>query len=139
MDIYSPRLARFIHLLKYHGCIVNDLFSWEKEKTAYDSGEVKYLINTVEVVKNLFSLSSYDAAISMTQALQFQVERDIDEELQRLVEANALTAVEWQFLDAALFAMSGNYFSSLSMNRYGGESCALKTELELSAGEDRVL
>lgn len=106
--------------------IANDLGSWDKEKKAYDTGKVLYLINAVDVVKNLFSLPTFDAAIAMTQALQFQIECEIDAEIQQLMEGNVLTADEWEFIGATLHVMSGNVLVSTIMSRYGGEGCRLR-------------
>lgn len=125
VDLESPRLSRYLRLLKNHVSVANDLGSWEKEKKAYDSGKVLYLINAVDVVRNLFRLSSDRAAVAMTEALQLQIEVDIDTEIQRLIDEDALTAEEWRFVDATLHVMSGNVFVSTVMSRYGGEAFRL--------------
>lgn len=110
--------------------MANDLGSWEKEKRAYDTGKVLYLINAVEVVKDLFKLSSYSAAIAMTQAFQLQIEVEIDAEIERLITQNDLNEEEWQFIDATLQVMSGNVFVSTVMSRYGGEKYKLLSRKE---------
>ncbi|KAJ6061414.1 uncharacterized protein N7446_005534 [Penicillium canescens] len=102
VDLESPRLSR-----------------------AYDSGKVLYLINAVDVVKNLFHLPSDRAAVAITEALQLQIEVDIDAEIQRMVDMDELTAEEWRFIDATLHVMSGNVFVSTVMSRYGGEAFKL--------------
>lgn len=79
------------------------------------------MINAVAVTKDLFNLASFEAAVAMTQALQFQIECDLDTELQQMVSENILTAEEWQFVDATLHLISGNVFVSTVMSRYGGE------------------
>ncbi|KFZ14995.1 hypothetical protein V502_05825 [Pseudogymnoascus sp. VKM F-4520 (FW-2644)] len=126
VDLDSPYLATYIRLLKDHICIANDLASWEKEKEAYDNVKVLYMINTVDVVKQLFSLATFDTALAMTQAFQFQVECDIDDGIQQLIIEDDLTADEWQFIDATLHTISGNVFCSTVMSRYGGESYRLE-------------
>ncbi|KAJ6050909.1 hypothetical protein N7460_001443 [Penicillium canescens] len=125
VDLESPRLSRYLRLLKDHVSVANDLGSWEKEKRAYDSGKVLYLINAVDVVKNLFHLPSDRAAVAITEALQLQIEVDIDAEIQRMVDMDELTAEEWRFIDATLHVMSGNVFVSTVMSRYGGEAFKL--------------
>ncbi|KAJ5172263.1 hypothetical protein N7492_004856 [Penicillium capsulatum] len=125
VDFDSPHISRYLRLIKDHLAVANDLGSWEKEKRAYDTGKVLYLINAVDVVKNLFHLPSDRAAISMTEALQLQIEVDIDAEIQRMIDGDALTAEEWRFIDATLYVMSGNVFVSTVMSRYGGETYRL--------------
>ncbi|XP_044717143.1 putative Aristolochene synthase [Hirsutella rhossiliensis] len=104
VDLESPRLAKYIRLLKDHVSVANDLGSWEKEKKAYDTGKVLYLINAVDVVKRLFSLDTFDAAVAVTQGLQFQIECEIEAELQQLIDMDILTTDEWQFINATLHA-----------------------------------
>ena len=126
VDLDSPRLATYIRLLKDHISIANDLASWGKEKIAYDNVKVLYMINTVDVVKQLFSFATFDTALAMTQAFQFQVECDIDDNIQQLIIEDDLTADEWQFIDATLHTISGNVLCSTIMSRYGGESYRLE-------------
>lgn len=83
------------------------------------------MINAVDVVKDLFKLPSYVAAIAMTQAFQLQIEVEIDAEIERLITQNELTEEEWQFIDAALHVLTGNVFVSTVMSRYGGEKWKL--------------
>jgi hypothetical protein len=125
VDLESPHLSRYLRLMKDHVSVANDLGSWEKEKRAYDTGKVLYLINAVDVVKNIFGLPMDRAAVAMTQALQLQIEVDIDDEIQRMVDENVLTVEEWRFVDATLHVMSGNVFVSTVMSRYGGEAFKL--------------
>ncbi|OJJ33320.1 hypothetical protein ASPWEDRAFT_30406 [Aspergillus wentii DTO 134E9] len=126
VDLNSPRLAKYIRLLKDHVSIANDLGSWEKEKRAFDTGKVLYMINAVDVVKNLFRLPTNASAVAMTQALQLQIETEIDDEIQRMMSEDTLTAEEWRFIDATLHVMSGNVFVSTVMSRYGGEGFRLE-------------
>ena len=83
------------------------------------------MINVVDVVMDLFKLSSYNAAVAMTQAFQLQLEVEIDAEIERMVAENALTAEEWKFVDATLHVMGGNVFVSTVTSRYGGEKTRL--------------
>ncbi|KFY93583.1 hypothetical protein V500_03648 [Pseudogymnoascus sp. VKM F-4518 (FW-2643)] len=126
LDLDSSRLVTYIRLFKDQVSVANDLASWEKEKKAYDAGKVMYMINTVDVVKQLFNLATFDTAVAMTQAFQFQIECDIDDKIQQLVTEDDLTADEWRFIDATLHVMSGNTFTSTVMSRYGGESYRLE-------------
>ncbi|RDA92444.1 hypothetical protein CP533_6459 [Ophiocordyceps camponoti-saundersi (nom. inval.)] len=126
VDLESSRLARYLRLVKDHVSIANDLGSWDKEKAAYDSGHVLYMINVVDVVKHLFSCSTFEAAVAISQGLQYEIECQIDEELKRLIREDALTAEEWRFVDATLSVMSGNVLVSTIMSRYGGEGWRLQ-------------
>ena len=125
VDLNSPRIARYTRLFMDHISIANDLGSWAKEKDAFDTGKVLYLINTVFEVKNLLALDNYECAFQATQMLQFQVECEIDHELQALIQENILEADEWRFIDATLYAMSGNVLVSTIMSRYGGKETKL--------------
>lgn len=124
VDLQSPCLARYLRLLKDHVSVANDLGSWKKEKRAYENGQVRYMINAADVVKNFFHLEE-QGAIAMTEAFQLQIEVNIDAELQRMIEENILTSEEWRFVDATIHVMSGNIFVSTVMSRYGGEACRL--------------
>ncbi|PYI04101.1 hypothetical protein BO78DRAFT_321184 [Aspergillus sclerotiicarbonarius CBS 121057] len=126
VDLNSPKLSRFLQLIKDHVSVANDVGSWEKEKQAYDKGQVLYIINAVHVVKNLFRLSTDRAAVRLTQSFQLQIETEIDDEIQRLIAEDTLTAEEWRFVDAALHILTGNVFISIVMARYGGETFRLK-------------
>ena len=65
------------------------------------------------------------AAITMSYVLQLETERQIDSELERLMVAGILNEEEWQFVDAALRAMTGNVMCSSIVSRYGGEATRL--------------
>ncbi|PFH57673.1 hypothetical protein XA68_14701 [Ophiocordyceps unilateralis] len=125
VDLDSSRLARYLRLVGNHIAVANDLSSWEKEKKAYDCGEVLYMINIVDIVKQLFSLSTFEAAVAVAEVLQLQMECEIDEEIERLVREDALTADEWRFVDATLHTMTGNVLVSIITSRYGGAGCRL--------------
>lgn len=68
---------------------------------------------------------SEDAAIAITYALQLELERQIDAELENLMLAGRLDEEEWQFIDAVLLVLSGNVLVSSIMSRYGGETTRL--------------
>ncbi|KAJ6047850.1 hypothetical protein N7499_000567 [Penicillium canescens] len=120
VDLTSARLERYIHLVKDHVSIANDLGSWKKEKQAFDSGKVLYMINAVDVMNKLVSRHTTQAAVAITQALQLHIETEIDAEIERLISENALTAEEWRFVDGTLRMISGNVLCSIVMSRYGG-------------------
>lgn len=105
--------------------MANDLGSWAKEKKAYDTGKVIYMINAVDVVKALLCLPTDESAVAMTQAFQLQIEIGMDAEIQRLRAEESLTLEEWRFIDATLHVASGNVFVSTVMSRYGGEEFRL--------------
>ncbi|PLB41613.1 terpene synthase family protein [Aspergillus candidus] len=125
VDLNSPRLEKYLRLLKDHVSVANDLGSWAKEKKAYDTGKVIYMINAVDVVKALLCLPTDESAVAMTQAFQLQIEIGMDAEIQRLRAEESLTLEEWRFIDATLHVASGNVFVSTVMSRYGGEEFRL--------------
>lgn len=125
VDIFAPHLVKLVNLWMDQVSIGNDVGSWEKEKRDHDDGKVLYLINAVDVCKTLLGLSSFDAAMTMTQALLFQIECEIDAEIERLQEEDALTPEEWALVDSMCYTMTGNMFCSVIMSRYGGEKTRL--------------
>ncbi|KOS18748.1 Fusicoccadiene synthase [Escovopsis weberi] len=126
VDVFAPHLARLVKLWSNQISIANDVFSWEKEKRDYDEKKVLYLINTVDVCRRVLGLASHDAALTMTQALLFQIERELDNEIARLRAEDALTPEEWRFVDGMCYTMMGNMFCSVVMSRYGGEEARLR-------------
>ncbi|EKD18897.1 uncharacterized protein L3040_008118 [Drepanopeziza brunnea f. sp. 'multigermtubi'] len=124
--IQDPKLARIVRLVSDHVTLVNDLASYDKEKRAYDSGKVRYLINAVDVVQRLLALPSPAAAKSFTYAMQLQVEAEMKEELDRLIASKELSTEELQFIDAALVMTAGNVFYSVIASRYGGKAAEIK-------------
>jgi hypothetical protein len=122
--IESPKLAKFIQLAARHIAIVNDLGSWKKEKQHYDSGNVLYLLNTVDAVGKALCLDE-DSAIEMAYALQLQTECQIDDELEHLINTGVLDEEDWRFIDGVLLVLSGNVLTCVVMSRYGGEVARL--------------
>ncbi|USP77448.1 hypothetical protein yc1106_04722 [Curvularia clavata] len=70
-----PRISKFVRLCEDHVCIANDLASFDKEKRDYVDNKVRYLINTVEEVRKIYSLPSDDVAKVVTLAIQIEVEK----------------------------------------------------------------
>ncbi len=83
------------------------------------------MINSVDAMHKLLDLRTYDVAVALTLALQYQVECDIDDEIQRLMVEEDLTPEEKQFIASTIHIMSGNVFVSTVMSRYGGEKSKL--------------
>ena len=121
----SVQLATFVRLVKNHISVANDLGSWAKEKKAYDKGRVLYLINTAEITRRLLSLPSERAAVAVTYSFQLEIEREIDDEIERLRMQDTLSPDEWRFVDAALHAASANTLVNSIMSRYGGEEARI--------------
>ncbi|KAF9894333.1 hypothetical protein FE257_007836 [Aspergillus nanangensis] len=128
VDVKNPKLTRILRLFGEHIAVSNDLASWAKEKRAYDEKKVLYLINTVAAVKNLFATSSNDSAVQLTYAFQLEIEKAIDNEIQRLMTENSLNSEEWRFIDAGLHLLGGQALGSCIISRYGGESTKLPRE-----------
>lgn len=124
--IEDPKLARILRLVSDHVSLVNDLASYDKEKRAYDSGSMLYLINAVGVVQRLLTLPSSAAAKSLTYSMQLQVECEMREELDRLVASRELSVEQLQFVDAALVMTAGNVFYSVVSSRYGGQAARIE-------------
>ncbi|XHF98078.1 hypothetical protein AWENTII_001648 [Aspergillus wentii] len=125
VDLKDPKLKTFIRLAGSHILIVNDLGSWAKEKRAYDSGKAAYLINAVDVMKQLLRLQSDSNSVSMTYAFQLQLECDLDAEIERLMFANTLDSEQWYFIHITLLFLTGTVASTVFMSRYGGEKARI--------------
>ncbi|EMR64669.1 putative sesquiterpene cyclase protein [Eutypa lata UCREL1] len=124
--VEDPKLARIIRLVSDHVSLVNDLASYDKEKRAYDSGTVCYLINAVDVIQRLLALPTSAAAKSLAYSMQLHVEAEMKEELERLVASNELSDEELQFVHAALVMTAGNVFYSVVSSRYGGQAAKIE-------------
>ena len=127
VNLLDPRLAVCLTLIKDHLAIVNDLASFDKEQRGFRSGSSKELINIVDVLQKLLSLSRDDDAKAMAYTYQLHTEECLREELDRLSSAGGLTESEWQYLMAVFACAAGNAFYSMISSRYGGESARIKT------------
>ncbi|KAF6800334.1 hypothetical protein CSOJ01_12220 [Colletotrichum sojae] len=121
--IDDPKLARDLRLVSDHMSLVNDLASYDKEKRAYDSGKVCYLINAVDVVQRLLALTTPAAAKSLAYSMQLQVEAEMKEELGHLVVSRELSTEELEFVDAALVMAAGNVFYFVKIWWTGSQDC----------------
>lgn len=124
VDLSDPRLQRFLTLVKDHLSIVNDLASFDKEDRAFKSGADKEIINIVDVVRQLLSLSDDDAKV-LAYTIQLQTEESMRDELDRLISRAELTASHWHYLHALFVSAAGNAFYSMISSRYGGEAARI--------------
>lgn len=126
MDIASPRIAQLVSLAADHVCYANDLGSFDKEKeAAYMNREVLYLINAMDMVQKVFNLTNNSSAKLTTLALQLEIERQIVGELLKLSASINVTEDELEFVEAVVYALAGNIFTSMVMCQYGGEVTCL--------------
>jgi hypothetical protein len=121
IDLQNPKLHRYLHLVGDHFSIANDLASFDKEKSNFEDGRAKHLINVVAVVQKLFGLPDSEAAKAISYALQLWTEQAILDELERMKGSNELTIDYWEFVDSVLVMAAGNIFTSVVISRYGGE------------------
>lgn len=126
IDLYNPRLAVYLNLVKDHLSIVNDLASFDKEQRAVKSGSAQEIINLVDVVQKLMSLPNDDDAKVMAYMYQLQIEERMHDELERLVSQDGLSGSQWQYLHALFVCCAGNAFYSMISSRYGGEAARIK-------------
>lgn len=108
-------------LVKDHLAIVNDMASFDKEQRAFDAGSGEDMINIVDVIRRLFTLSDIDSAKAFAYTYQLQTEEWMSEELQRLEAVDDLDKEQWRYLEATFVCAAGNAFFSMTSSRYGGE------------------
>ncbi|OJJ32701.1 hypothetical protein ASPWEDRAFT_185188 [Aspergillus wentii DTO 134E9] len=121
VDINAPKLQSFRRLVRHHISVANDLGSFEKEMKAFHAAKTLYMINAVQMAKELIDMPTYDPTLGITQAVQMQIETDIDQQIHRLMEEEDMTSAECKYIDAALFTMTGNLHASIVLSRYGSE------------------
>ena len=76
------------------------------------------MANAVDIFRNLFRLQNCDVAVLIVEALQLQIEIDIDDEIERLIAEDTFTAEEWCFVDAGLHVMSGIFLFLFFFRRH---------------------
>ena len=78
-------------------------------------------MNAVHLIKKLDDVND-SVAKAMAYAWQLKAEDEVALELEAMKRRDLLTE-EWRFMDAALLAVAGNALTSVTIVRYGGESC----------------
>lgn len=130
MDENSPNLHRIVHHIGDQISIVNDLASYEMEKSRFESGKAKSLINIVAVIMKLERVEEV-VAKSMAYAWQLCMENEILRDLEELKkktrwdEMSVEEVEDWRFIDAWLLVAAGNLLTSVVMSRYGGEAARI--------------
>ncbi|GME27018.1 Terpenoid synthase [Neofusicoccum parvum] len=97
VSIEDPKLVRIVQLAGDHISLVNDLASFDKELREFEAGELRNLVNSVNILRKLLGLPSWSAAKAFTYAMQLELETQIRQELERLEASNTLDAEEWRF------------------------------------------
>lgn len=123
--IEDPKLAKITKLAGDHISLTNDLASFEKELRELEQGELRNLVNAVNIIRKLFGLRSWSSAKAFAYAMQCELETQIKGELEHLEAAGALDAEEWRFVRALLTMLAGNVFYSMIASRYGGKDAKL--------------
>ena len=110
-------------------CIINDLFSYDKELRALTRGDTDDMINLIDVIKRVNGLVRVEDAKDVAWMLLGQVERGIIDEWERLLEAGeekeGLSEEERWFLEAVVMAATGNVMFCVTTGRYGGEAARI--------------
>jgi hypothetical protein len=88
VDLTDQRLQTLLHLVGDQGVIGNDLYSYRKEKLAFESGLSTRMLNVVHVLKELLGASEDDAKM-VAYSLQLSAENAILKELTSLEEQGA--------------------------------------------------
>lgn len=114
-------------------CIINDLFSYDKELLALKRGDTDDMINLIDVIKRVNGLTRVEDAKGVGWMLLGQVERGVVEEWEKLLrgdgekekEGEGLSDEERWFLEAVVMAATGNVMFCVTTGRYGGEAARI--------------
>ena len=125
------RLTPFLNFFANHLSVTNDLFSYDKEIRALNRGQASQMINLVHVIKTLTGLQSTDDAKAVAFALQLQIEREMREEVEKLLVDQSRDCddggkrEEAKFLNAVMQAAAGHVMFCMTTGRYGGEAARI--------------
>jgi hypothetical protein len=105
VDLTDQRLQTLLHLVGDQGVIGNDLYSYRKEKLAFESGRSTRMLNVVHVLKELLGASEDDAKM-VAYSLQLSAENAILKELTSLEEQGASWCLPNSNLYETIFSIS---------------------------------
>lgn len=120
LDLRQEQIDPLRHitgLVGDHIVLVNDLFSFDKEKhAAMTQGAL--ILNTVEYLEQTLSVS-FALAKDITLRLLFDVESRLQNELCQISQMGTLSEAQMRYAHAMVEAASGNVLFSVTSVRYG--------------------
>ncbi|KAI9040026.1 terpene synthase family protein [Aspergillus affinis] len=112
-------LRHIIDLTSDHITLVNDLYSFDKEKRAAVT-EGALLLNTVNYLEQALSVSS-PFAKDLTLRLILDIESKLQDELGLISQTETLSESQVRYAHALVECASGNWLFSITSIRYGKE------------------
>ena len=110
----------FIHLAYDHFLLINDLYSFDREKRAADTHGATFT-NVIHFPEEYLSVNP-EVAKKVTLDILEGVECQLHTELQRLKESPTITETQLQYAFGTIENLSGNVLFSLTSKRYGGKA-----------------
>ncbi|KAE8352308.1 isoprenoid synthase domain-containing protein [Aspergillus coremiiformis] len=111
-------LRPFLALAVDHVILVNDFYSYEKEKRDFETGRCTFIVNTVHYLGESLSVEP-STAKSVALQLLAELEGQLGKELTRLRDSDSLNETQLKYACAVLEMVAGNLFYSMSAPRYG--------------------
>jgi hypothetical protein len=115
-------LSNLIHLYNLHMGLVNDLYSFDKEKRDETNGAV--MINAVDVLQRSRKIPLEEAK-GLIRKMIWQLEIQMHEESVSIERFGILTQDQHRLVRGLMESAAGNIFYSAVQKRYGGELAAL--------------
>jgi hypothetical protein len=115
-------LSNLIRLYNLHMGLVNDLYSFVKEKR--DEGNGAVMINAVDVLQRSRQISLEEAK-GLTRKMIWELEIQMHEECVSIERFGILTQDQRRLVHGLMESAAGNIFYSAVQKRYGGELAAL--------------
>ncbi|PYI26857.1 terpenoid synthase [Aspergillus indologenus CBS 114.80] len=123
LDLNAQELKGVQHLVDVasdHMTLINDLFSFNKEKKA-SIEEGALFLNTVHYIETVLEINSL-LAKDVTLSLAQDYEAKIEAEIMRLRQGPPLGHQQWSYVYAMVEAASGNLLFSITSIRYGAKT-----------------
>ncbi|KAH8428342.1 uncharacterized protein LDX57_006043 [Aspergillus melleus] len=119
LNLTRQQLEPLHHIIEFHITLVNDLFSFDKEKRAAVT-EGALLLNTVNYLEQVLSVSS-PFAKDLTLRLMLDIESKLQDELGQLSQIDTLSESQVRCAHALVECASGNMLFSVDSIWYGKE------------------
>ncbi|OJJ42124.1 hypothetical protein ASPZODRAFT_105738 [Penicilliopsis zonata CBS 506.65] len=122
LDLQTAELAsvqEVVNLAMDHIILVNDLFSFNREKNAAVE-EGALFLNAVHYLEGVLGVHS-PLAKDLTMQLVWDFESKVTAKIRHLRQCDRQYSAQWRYLDAMVEAAAGNLFFSLTSVRYGAK------------------
>lgn len=112
-------LETFEDIAGKHTILVQDLYSFEKERRASEADPSVQLINVVAVMKGLLGTKGYDAPMIAVRDMIIQAEIEAVQEYERLRKQKNLNEAQVDYVEGLFQFMAGHIYFSATAPRYG--------------------